>query len=152
MPVIALFSGFRLRLSSCFANTRTELTTVSMIVQNMVSRSNFSTWRLFESKIIHYARNFIWELSWLKPHNVIHISIFNLFKNSLVQWGQLMLVHISWKDLEEHADNSFPRRHWFIKWIKSNNELVRRKFLGYMSPEVNILVLNTKIIIVESSE
>jgi hypothetical protein len=94
MPVFT-FSSVREIGFTRFANFRVQYTAVSMVVQNMFVRANFTTWRSFETYrelpttfVSIDTGDFIGNLNRFKPHGVVSRSFLVFCENLLIHRGK----------------------------------------------------------------
>ena len=100
----------------------------------------------------HDAWNLIWELSWLKEHDVLSINSFIVSINSLIKRGEIILIKGSWDNSSDQVKWIIPGWHWLIKWVESDDILVGAETLSHLPPVSNIFVLQLEVVLVKSSE
>jgi hypothetical protein len=123
-----------------------------MIIQHMGAGADLTTWWLLESKMEDVAWKLIWELSWLKEHDVLLINCRIVAVDSLVKRSEVISIEVSWPHSLENVPVAIPRWHWLVEWIKTNDPLVLAQSLSHCLPVGDILVLNSKVVFVHSSE
>lgn len=128
-----------------------------MVVEHVVWRSDLTTWRLFEANVIDdtYTEEWqhIWELSWLKVHNVFGTGLrIGFVEDSLIHWYEFLSVVVSWQQELSNTPNSTESGKWFVEWIITNNILIAGEFGGNESPVVYVMVLHVVVIVIDSSE
>ena len=151
MPLKAFFFH-----TCCWLTTFTDVcrqcAAICMVVQNMVWWINFATWWGFESYVLDEATKCIWDLTWLKPHDIRWAGIFISSVNSRIERGKLLFIKLTWNNSFNQVGHSIPRWRWLIERIKSYDMLIGRELLADISPVSNVLVLNFKVIVIKSLE
>ena len=86
-----------------------------MIIKNMIHRTDFTTWRLIETKLENPIKvvidtELIWELTWLEPHVRIALVFINNFIDTLIHGLQIVFVEVSsfWHDSPESIGEASP--------------------------------------------
>lgn len=139
-----------------FTLRSTNLTTICVVVKNVIWWSNFSTWWFGESrfpnnKLWTKSKQF-WELSWFKKHDVIWWCFFVFLIDLGIERLEFFQIKVSWFDHINHLSKSAPTWHWFVDWIITHNVWIAWKSFGYLFLKSNIFVLESIVIMVKSSK
>jgi len=123
VPSKALISMSDLWLTAAIlALLGVHLAAVSMVIEHVSARTNFTTWRGLEANWEDKTSSdaeFVREWDRFKPHLLRSVMALVLFVDLRVHGCQVLLVHVSGD--EEHWVSSRVGRVGLVKWIVANN-------------------------------